>query len=92
MNHRYEGMLRRSLEGGATMDQAIDELRLADASVIDCIKAVHTVRACDLGEAKRMVHCSPAWEELRKPHDSFHDDLEWSLEGDPTQSPERRNS
>jgi hypothetical protein len=79
MNHGFDEMLRCSIESGATLDQGIAELRTAHASVIDCIKAVRVVLLCDLGEAKRIVHCSSAWEDSREKHDRFHDEIERTL-------------
>ena len=89
MTRGFDEMLRRSIESGATLDQGLADLRAAHASVIDCIKAVHSVRACDLGEAKRIVHCSSAWEDKRKEHDRFHDEIERTLNHSPTPNPQR---
>lgn len=89
MNQPFDEMLRRSIESGATLEQGIAELRTAHASVIDCIMAVRFVRACDLGEAKQIVHCSSAWEDMREKHDRFHDEIERTLNHSTTRNPQR---
>jgi hypothetical protein len=91
MNHRFEETLRRRLGSGATVEQALFELRAASASIIDSINAVHRVCGHSLGEAKGVVHGSSAWKDMREHHDRFHDELERTLENSPplSQGPTR---
>jgi hypothetical protein len=67
---------RRKLADGKTTDDALVELRASGASIMECIFVVHRFRHCDLGEAKQVVHLSPAWADMREQHDRFHAELE----------------
>lgn len=68
--------LRRKLADGKSTDDALAELRASGASIMECIFAVRSFRGCDLTEAKKIVHFSSAWADLREQHDRFHDELE----------------
>ena len=68
--------LRRLVRDGVALDTALGTLRSDGASVIECIAAVRWVRGCDLAEAKRIVHASPAWSDVAAQHDKFHEELE----------------
>ena len=67
---------RRKLADGKTTDDALAELRASGASIMECIFAVQRFRRCDLGEAKKIVHFSPAWADMREQQDRFHAELE----------------
>jgi len=66
--------LQRKLVDGKTFDQALAELRMSGASIVDCIASVRNFHKCSLEEAKRRVELSPAWADVRKAtEDSFRD-------------------
>jgi hypothetical protein len=62
----YSRTLRRSLADGKTLDQALSQLRLEGASILDCIATVRAFRRCELSEAKRLVESSAAWTDVRE--------------------------
>jgi hypothetical protein len=68
--------LRELLGSGASLDTALSQLRASGASIVESIVSVRSVRRCDLAEAKRLVHLSPAWEDVRVLNDQFHAELE----------------
>ncbi len=68
--------LRELLGSGASLDTALSQLRANGASIVECIIGVRSVRGCDLAEAKRVVHLSPAWADVRALNDQFHAELE----------------
>ena len=68
--------LRELLGGGASLDIALSQLRANGTSIVESIISVRSVRGCDLAEAKRLVHLSPAWADVRALNDQFHAELE----------------
>ena len=68
--------LRRKLADGKTLDDALADLRASGYSIIDCISAVHRVQHCEFIDAKKIVHFSPAWADMRAGHEKFHQELE----------------
>ena len=68
--------LRRLVRDGVALDTALSTLRADGASIIECIAAVRWVRGCDLAEAKRIVHTSPAWSDVAAQNAEFHEELE----------------
>jgi ribosomal protein L7/L12 len=68
--------LRRRLNEGATLDVALGELRSSGASIVECIVSVRSARGCDLVEAKRLVHFSPVWADVRALNEEMHEELE----------------
>jgi hypothetical protein len=68
--------LRELLRGGASLDTALSQLRANGASIVESIVSIRSVRGCDLVEAKRLVHLSPAWADVRALNDQFHAELE----------------
>jgi hypothetical protein len=76
MSHDFTKEFRRKLADGKTTDEALTELRTAGASIIACIIAVRAFRRCEIGEAKKVVHFSPAWTDQREFQDRFHAELE----------------
>ena len=71
---------RRKLADGKATDDALAELRASGASIVECMFAVQRFRRCDLAEAKKIVHFSSAWADMREQHDRFHDELERAAE------------
>ena len=68
--------LRELLGSGASLDTALSQLRASGASIVESIISVRSVRRCDLAEAKRLVHLSRAWEDVRGLNDQLHAELE----------------
>ena len=68
--------LRQKLAEGKTLDDALVELRASGYSIIDSIYAVHRVQRIEHIEAKKTVHFSPAWADMRAGHEKFHQELE----------------
>ena len=58
--------LRRSLANGADMETSLQALRAAGATIFESMAAVRSVRPCDLAEAKRLVHYSKTWTDVRE--------------------------
>lgn len=56
--------LRRILAEGKNLDEALSVLRMQGVSILECVIAVRNFRRCDIGEAKRLVHFSPAWKDV----------------------------
>jgi hypothetical protein len=71
--------LRQKLADGKTTDDALTELRTSGASIMECIFAVRSFRGCDLAEAKKLVHFSSAWADMREHHEKFHAECEAAL-------------
>lgn len=68
--------LRKLLGSDASLDAGLSMLRANGASIAECIVSVRSVRGCDLAAAKRMVHLSPAWADVRAENEEFHAELE----------------
>jgi len=68
--------LRRKLADGKTLEDALVELRGSGYSIIDCIFAVHRVQRCDLVDAKKTVHFSRAWADMKTGHEKLWQELE----------------
>ena len=71
--------VRRDLNGGATVDDALITLKAKGFSQVDCIRAVVDLHLCALADAKRLIHYSRAWEPERPRNEQFHADLEAAL-------------
>ena len=72
----YSKQLREKLADGKALDDALSELRSEGASILQCIAAVEKVQKCGLAQAKRLVHFSPAWADMRAANEKFHEELE----------------
>lgn len=72
----YSKDLRRALADGKTLDEALAALRARGVSILECIISVQKFRRCGLAEAKKLVHFSDAWADMREQHDQFHRELE----------------
>jgi ribosomal protein L7/L12 len=51
---------------GASLDDVIASLRDQGANKIDCIAVIRCVYGLGLQEAKRAVHFSPAWSDVKQ--------------------------
>ena len=68
------------LEKGGTLDAVLRLLRQAGCSKIDAMRVVKALEDVPLGEAKRLVHFSDAWQERRAEDERFHDELVQAFE------------
>ena len=73
--HDFSNLLRRELASGKILDEAIAVLRAAGASQVECIVALQSVRRYTLEEAKRVVHESHAWADVRHRDEALWDEL-----------------
>ena len=73
-------MLQQKLHASLNTDAAVSAMRNAGFDKIDCIKFVHQFGNVTLGQAKDIVHLSPAWEDRHDSDEAFHDSAEKSLE------------
>lgn len=76
----YTQMLRDLLNAGSPMNASLIVLRHQNASVIQCVKAVHEVRGWSLLESKRSVLNSPAFADQLELQASLDD--QWNTELD----------
>ena len=77
----FSTQLRRSLVDGADMESSLQALRAAGATIFESMAAVRSVRRCDLAEAKRLVHYSKTWTDVREETErSLRRELEESAE------------
>jgi hypothetical protein len=60
---------------GKSIDSVLTDLRTDGFSVIDCIRVVMELQSCALPDAKRIVHESAAWADLRNAHEAAHAEL-----------------
>jgi hypothetical protein len=58
------------------IQEALRQLRANGLSVVETIRLVIEVKGESLEEAKRIVHFSDAWEDMREVYDDFHRALE----------------
>jgi hypothetical protein len=56
----FSARLRQKLDGGKNLDDALNELRAAGATINQCIIAVNSCQRCGLAEAGRIMNSSPA--------------------------------
>lgn len=57
-------------------EQVLAQLRAEGFSPVESIKVTRAVLHVSLGEAKRIVHQSKAWEDAREGFDQLHDAAE----------------
>ncbi|PSQ70648.1 MAG: hypothetical protein BRD37_00115 [Bacteroidetes bacterium QH_8_67_23] len=69
------------LEEGGTLEAVLRLLRQAGCSKTDSMRVVRSLKEVPLGEAKRIVHFSDAWQERRADDEHFHDELAQTFEG-----------
>jgi hypothetical protein len=72
----YSKQLRRKLGDGKTLDAALTELRAEGVSIFESILAVEKIHKCGLADAKKAVHFSPAWADMRIGNEKLHQELE----------------
>ena len=72
--------LEQKLHASLNTDAAITAMRTAGFNKIDCIKFVREFGNVTLGQAKDIVHLSPAWADRYESDEAFHDALEQAFE------------
>lgn len=80
IDEAVEGKVREMRMAECPVDDTIAWMRQAGLHKISCIKLVRKYWGVSLGEAKDLVHLSPAWDDVRERDDRFHDALEEGLE------------
>jgi ribosomal protein L7/L12 len=58
---------------GNGKEDLIAYLRAEGGDKIESIAVLREALNVNLGEAKRLVHCSPTWADVRQRDDEFHD-------------------
>ncbi|MGV9295025.1 hypothetical protein [Amycolatopsis sp. NPDC003676] len=65
--YEYDDDARRLLGQGIELDEVIAELRRIGCPKIGCMDVLSRIAGVSLGEAKLLVHNSPAWDDVKKP-------------------------
>ena len=73
---QYVTKYRMLRETGADPETILHELRKAGCSKIESMLVLRELQNVSLDEAKRIVHLSQTWEDVRDDHDRFHARLE----------------
>ena len=82
MKENYAPQLRKLLNSGVGLDEALGQLRESGSSPIKTIKAIYDVRGVSLGEAKLIFSECPAWQDVVQAAEQLHDDMLEALEGE----------
>ena len=61
--------------GNGSADELIAYLRAEGCHKIESIAVLREALNLNLGDAKRLVHCSPTWADVRERDDELHDQL-----------------
>jgi ribosomal protein L7/L12 len=67
---------REMLSNGHDIEAVVASLKQRGCSILESIKVVREITGSSLGDAKRVVHFSQAWAELRGAHENLHATLE----------------
>ena len=67
--------MRSLKESGMDRERLIGEMRGAGLHIVECMKLMREFYGMDHGEAKRIVHCSDAWTDVREPAERLHESL-----------------
>lgn len=71
--------IRRMLDRGASLDDALAALRADGCTIMESIKVIRTVAGLSLSEAKDLIHSSRAWSdvgaELKASHERLFDEV-----------------
>ncbi len=71
---------KRLLESGASLEEILSELRRKGLSKVESIAALARISGMPPGRAKKVVHHSRAWSDLREDHERFEESLGDALE------------
>jgi hypothetical protein len=61
------------IQEGVSQPQVIVEMRVLGLHIADCIKLTSRFYGIGITEAKKTVHNSDAWADLREQYDAFHE-------------------
>lgn len=75
-----EQRYKQLLESGASIEEILAELRSKGLSKVESIAALARISGMTPGRAKRVVHLSRAWSDLREDHERFEENLGDALE------------
>lgn len=67
---------RRMRNEGRSAEEVLRFFRENGATMIESIKLLRALEVIDLGEAKRIVHFSEAWKDLREGSEQLHEEAE----------------
>ena len=73
--HRLIGECRKLKQDGVDLESVVAYLRDEGCWKIDCIAILREALGISLGDAKRLVHGSSTWRDVREKDDTFHDEL-----------------
>jgi ribosomal protein L7/L12 len=68
----YTALLKDFLAGGAMLEDALAELRVAGATPLETIKAIRAAQSVSLGEAKEIFSHSSVWAAEVQAGDALH--------------------
>lgn len=71
----FSSLLRKQLDGGASLEEALGYLRNSGSDPISTIKAVREVLGVGLGEAKRIFDTSLAWQLEAQAGRKLHEEI-----------------
>jgi hypothetical protein len=73
---QYLALGRRLKAEGATTEKLLQAFRSSGVDIIGCMRLLTEINGLSLAEAKKVVHFSEAWADLREEHERFHERLE----------------
>lgn len=65
----------RLISAGHTHDEVLHELREQGGSKIDCVAALKDAEHMTLVEAKRIVHFSPVWADVKQRDEAIWEEI-----------------
>jgi ribosomal protein L7/L12 len=68
------------LANGGDLNAVLVQLRQAGFSKVESIRAIMELKGTSLGEAKRLIHLSPAWQDTLESDDRLHELLQTTAE------------
>lgn len=68
------------IQDGANIEDLLEYMRRTGLSIVESMALLIQLKDMSLVEAKRVVHHSATWADLRDAHDQFHDELFSSIE------------
>ncbi len=84
----YKSLLedsRRMLLDNSDLESILSFLRQHECTMVDSMRMVAELQSVDIGEAKRLVHFSETWSDVRLQNEAVHEALLKEFDN-PTQS------
>jgi ribosomal protein L7/L12 len=75
-----EKVCEQKLQAGVTLDDVIEYLHVQGISILDAIKVVRNAGGMPLGDAKQVVSCHAAWQNIVKANEALHDESEAAVQ------------